>query len=60
VVDPPIYYAESLVQDQLDPILEEAEGEVDQEVEAEMSDLRSHIWGISDVVERLKQVHEDG
>jgi hypothetical protein len=53
VVDPPIYYAESLVQDQLDPILEEAESEVDQEVEAKMSDLRSHVWGIGDVVERL-------
>jgi hypothetical protein len=29
VIDPPVYYAEGLIQDQFDPVLEEAEGEID-------------------------------
>jgi hypothetical protein len=53
VIDPPIHHAKGFVEDQFDPVLEEAEGEIDQEVEAEMGNLGSHIWGVGDVMECL-------
>jgi hypothetical protein len=34
--------------------LKEAEGKVNQEVEAKVSDIGSHVWGVGDVVKRFE------
>ena len=59
VVDLPVDAAECLVEHEFDPILEEAEGDINEEVKPELSSGKSHFWGVGDVVERLEEVHED-
>ena len=59
VVDLPIDATERLVKNELDPVLKEAEGNIDKQVETELGSLESHLRGIGDVMKRLEEVHED-
>ena len=59
MVDLPIDASECLVENKLDSILEEAEGNVDKQIETELSSRESHFRGVSDVVEYFEEVHED-